>query len=70
MKITLKPFIVPDFVIQETPIFKRQEGFVEPIKYSLKEVDTNTLSEMCQKFRAKVFQKAEKQDQLKTIPHR
>jgi hypothetical protein len=65
MKLTLrlKPFSVPNYVVIEAPAKPRQEGFrPEENSFPLSEVEASELSDMCDLFRAKVFQKAEKKD--------
>jgi hypothetical protein len=58
MKIALKPFTVPNYVIGEAPPRPRQDGWQEPPKWELGELDADTLSELCDDFRAAVFEKA------------
>ncbi len=62
MKIELRPFTVPNFVIQVTPAAPRQDGFREAPSYPLSDVDADTLATMCAGFRAAVFAKAGKPD--------
>lgn len=56
--VILQPMTVPNYVIQHMPPGKRDEGFREAPKYALSELDANTLSLLCDEFRANVFQKA------------
>lgn len=65
MKVELRPFMVPNFVIQVTPAAPRQQGLREAPCYSLDEVDADTLARMCDEFRAAVFAKAGKADPAK-----
>jgi len=65
MNIKLKPFNTPNFVLAEMPPRPRQEGFRDGPSWALKEVDTETLSRLCDDFRAEVFRKAEKADPKK-----
>ena len=67
MKVKLLPWSVPNFVIGKMPARPRQEGFNLDAcpKWSLAEVDAETLAEQCDAFRAEVFRKAGKQDPLK-----
>jgi hypothetical protein len=65
MNITLKPFTVPNFVIQVLPVRPRQEGIGEPRSYPLSDVDADELSDMCDVFRVEVFRKAGKADPRK-----
>jgi len=62
IKIKLQKFSVPDFVLQEGRIGKRQEGFNEPPSYALSDLDVATLSELCEQFRKDIFEKANKID--------
>ena len=62
MRIELKPFNTPNFVIQKVAAGKKQDGFQEAPKYTLKEIPAETLDELCNEFRAEIFKKAEKQD--------
>jgi len=64
MKIKLIPWHTPNFVIGEMPPRNRGEGFNPDAapKWSIEEVDAETLSEQCDKFRAEVFEKAGKVD--------
>ncbi len=62
MKIELRPFTVPNYVIQVTGATRRQDGFREAPSYPLSEVDADTLARMCSDFRAAVFAKAGKAD--------
>lgn len=63
MNITLKPFTVPNFVIQVLPTRLRQEGpSFENRSYPLSDVDADELSHMCDVWRAEVFRKAGKSD--------
>lgn len=58
INIELKPFSTPNFVI-----LKRQnDGDKENKSFPLKELDSRTLSDMCDEFRKEVFKKAEKED--------
>jgi len=62
MKIKLKPFNTPNFVIQEAAPKPRQEGFHEPPKYHLREIPEEDLDDLCNEFRAEIFRKAGKKD--------
>lgn len=64
MNIKLQPWQTPNFVIGVMPPLPRQEGFNPDAapKWSLKEVDAETLAKMCDDFRAEIFRKAEKPD--------
>jgi len=58
--VKLKPFMVPNFVIQETPTGRKQDGFKESPKFALHELDDLTLQALCDQFVEDVFAKAEK----------
>lgn len=58
VKLQLKPFTVPNFVLVEGSPRPRQEGFREGRKFRLSELDESTLEEMCNEFRASVMAKA------------
>ena len=60
--IKLRPFTVPNYVIQEMPARPRQDGMIEAPKYRLSELDAFTLGALCDQFRADVFKKAELSD--------
>ena len=62
MKIKLKPFRVPNFVLSEPKITSREEGLQEPPKFALSEIDEATLDLLCEQFREDVFEKAGKID--------
>lgn len=57
--VKLQPMTVPNFVLAESRIF---EGFTESPKFSLRELPADTLSALCDRFRADVFRKAGKAD--------
>lgn len=62
MKVKLRSFTVPNFVIQKMPPLPRQEGFAEAPKYALSEVPAEDLASLCDHFRSQVFAKAGKAD--------
>lgn len=64
LKIELNDWITPNFVIQKTAPGKRQDGIKEPMKFAIADLDELTLSELCNNFRAEIFQKAGKSDPL------
>ena len=67
IKVKLNGFDVPEYVFPEGKVLPRQAGLVMSQKWGLSELDENTLSELCDKFRADVFAKAGKADpKLKT----
>jgi len=57
MKVKLKPFNVPNFVIQQTGPGKRQEGFQSSPSYSMNEVPEEVLIAMCKEFTDSVLMK-------------
>ena len=61
-KVKLVPFTVPNYVSVEMPLCPKQNGFVEGFKYAIEELDTDTLSSLCDEFRANVFARANKID--------
>ena len=60
--IKLQPFRVPNFVLTDPKIGKREDGFYEKPKYALNELDAATLDLLCEQFREDVFRKAGKMD--------
>jgi hypothetical protein len=64
MNVELSPWIVPNFVSAKMPPRPRQDGFNPDAvpKWSLAELDVNTLARQCDDFRAEVFRKAGKPD--------
>lgn len=62
IKTGLKPFTVPNFVVAVQAARPRQEGFTEAPKYALSEIPSETLSDLCDRFRKSVFEKAGKAD--------
>jgi hypothetical protein len=62
MQIDLIPWLVPNFVRLKMPAVKRQDGFSETPGLPLSEVDADSLSAQCDKFRKEVFKKAGKDD--------
>jgi hypothetical protein len=62
MNIKLLPWTVPNFASIEMPARNRGDGFQEAPKFHVSDIDAETLSEQCDKFRAEVFRKAGKTD--------
>lgn len=62
IELKLKPFRVPNYAIVELPPGKREEGFTEAPKFHLFDMEAETLSSMCDRFRTDVFDKAGKRD--------
>lgn len=60
LKLSIKPFTVPNFVVVEEPPASRQQGFKPSEGIPLSELDSETLWEMCEHFRTSVFLKAGK----------
>jgi len=58
MNIDPIPWITPNFVCLKMPARPRQEGFQPSPSIPLKDVDAETLSKLCDDFRAEVFSKA------------
>ncbi len=61
-KIKLRPFQVPNFVLGEERPGGRQDGPHITPGFALKEIDAETLAQLCRDFRAAVFAKAGKVD--------
>ena len=63
IKLKLRPFTVPNFVIVEVPARPRQEGMqpVESTSIPLAAVSAEDLDAMCDEFRETVFKKAMKE---------
>lgn len=62
VEIKLQPFRPPNYVLVESPRKAREEGLVETPKFSLADLSAETLSDLCDQFRADVFEKAGKPD--------
>ena len=56
--VELKPFSVPNYVIQKVPDRLRHDGFVDAPVYHLSQLDKHTLKKLCDDFRDNVFKKA------------
>lgn len=67
MKVETVPWITPNFVRIQMPARPRQEGvnFKDSEGFRLEDVDVDTLSEMCDQFRADIFRKSGKKDPRK-----
>ena len=68
LMVELQPFNVPNYVIQQMPPGKREDGWKEAPKYKLSEVSEVTLSKLCDDFRRAVFEKAGKLDPRSAMP--
>ena len=66
MKIRLQPFQTPNYVIAESKPGLKQDGMVECPKWHVNEIDEETLSDLCDRFRKDVFAKAGKRDPKNT----
>jgi len=69
-RIELQPFSVPNYVIAVMPPRPRQEGIIEPPKFHLSELSTETLELLCKDFRDAVMAKAAKpreEDQINRL---
>lgn len=62
MKLDIQPWQTPNYVIVKMPPRARQDGMIEAPKWELKDVDSETLSKLCDDFRRDVFLKAERVD--------
>lgn len=72
MKIELQPWTTPDFIMGKMPAGQRQDGFNPDAapKWHVREVDAETLTEQCDKFRAEIFAKAGKSDPANSVTHK
>lgn len=61
-KVRLRRMTVPNYVLAESRIAPRNEGFTESPKFALRELPAETLSALCDQFRADVFRRAGKVD--------
>lgn len=65
IKLKIKPFSVPSYVSVDTGIVSLKQDGIQPLpSYELKDLDEDTLSDLCYEFRAHVFLKAGKQDPM------
>jgi hypothetical protein len=62
VKIKLRPFMTPNFVLQELSPGSRSEGYQQGPSYPLSDVPAEDLAAMCDEFRAEIFRKAGKTD--------
>lgn len=67
MKVKLRPFQTPNYVIAESKPGLRQDGIFECPKWHVKEVNEHTLSKLCDQFRRDIFEKAGKSDPRNTF---
>ena len=62
MKITFRPFISPHYALEGLSPHPGEAGFTTISARSIRDIDAETLSQMCDDFRADVFRKAGKAD--------
>ena len=62
MEIKFKPWMVPNFLISESPPGLRQDGPKFTTGWALRDIDADELSKQCDLFRAEIFRKAGKDD--------
>ncbi len=58
VKLKLRPFMIPNYVLADAPPRPRQEGLQETPKFHLSELDDETLEELCAEFRRGVLARA------------
>lgn len=58
----LRAFTVPNFVLAEVPAGLKQDGVREAPSFPVRDLPAETLSALCDEFRAGVFAKAGKKD--------
>ena len=64
IKIKLRPFLTPNYVLCETTPMQRQDVLIEAPKWHVSDIDAQVLSDLCDQFRKDVFKKANKIDPL------
>lgn len=62
IKVRLRPFRVPNYVLADEKARPKENGFQEPMNFHLSAIDADALSDMCHEFRANVFKKAMQAD--------
>lgn len=64
MKVEIQPWNTPNYITAVMPASQRQNGLNPDSapKWHISDVDAETLSDQCDKFRAEVFKKANKED--------
>lgn len=60
MNVEINDFKVPDFITLKHNVKPREQGFQQMTSIPLSDLDAETLSELCQKFKENVFLKANK----------
>lgn len=58
--VDLKPFLVPNFAVEEVTISDRSAGIADGRSWPLAAIDADTLDRMCSEFYMAVFKKAGK----------
>lgn len=58
LKVNIKPFSVPNYVVAEAEARPRQEGFSEMPSIHLSDLDADTVHKLCDDFTRAVFKKA------------
>lgn len=58
VKVRLKPFSVPLFVVAEASLKSREDGFKEAPQFHISEIDRDVLIEMCDDFKKELLKKA------------
>lgn len=66
MIVEIQPFTTPRYVFQKMPPNSRLEGLNEVPKYYISDIDPQILSDLCDQFRADIFEKANKPDPAKS----
>jgi hypothetical protein len=61
MRVKIKPFGVPNFVLLQIRDGDRNDGFTSSPSISIADVPVETLEELCAEFRREVFKKAGKE---------
>jgi hypothetical protein len=63
IELKLKDFTVPNYVLVEMLPGRREDGInIDGNKFTLSQVDADSLGQLCDHFRAAIFEKAGKQD--------
>ena len=62
IEVKLQPIRVPNYILVETKIGKRQDGYKEVEKYHVNQLSENTLLELCDEFKRNLLAKANKQE--------
>jgi len=62
ISIEIIPFSVPNDIYLKPPVVNREDGLKQAMKVPLSEIDTASLSSLCDEFRRSIFEKAGKTD--------